>query len=72
MKDVWSAWEPVRADIQPEKAEIGVWNRTYRFEESVFPTGVAVGGEELLARPIELVGRYAGAVERRVSEASYY
>ena len=72
MKDVWSAWEPVRADIQPEKAEIGVWNRTYRFEESVFPTGVAVGGEELLARPIELVGRYAGAVERRVSEASYF
>lgn len=72
MKDVWSAWEPVRADIQPQSAEIGVWNRAYRFEESVFPTSVTAGGEELLARPIELVGRYAGAVERRVSEASYF
>ena len=55
MKDVWSAWEPVRADIQPQSAEIGVWNRAYRFEESVFPTSVTAGGEELLGGGLRLV-----------------
>lgn len=72
MKKVWSDWEPMKNSITQEKAEINVWNRSYRFEESVFPTSVVAAGQELLSRPIELVGRYAGVMEREVKECSYY
>ena len=72
MKSVWSAWEPLKSVISAEDAKIHVWNRSYQFHKSLFPTSVTAAGQALLSRPIELVGRYAGTTERALSDTSYY
>ena len=72
MKSVWSAWEPLKGVVSAEDAKIHVWNRSYQFHKSLFPTSVTAAGQALLSRPIELVGRYAGTTERALSDTSYY
>lgn len=72
MKSVWSAWEPLKSVISAEDVKIHVWNRSYQFHKSLFPTSVTAAGQALLSRPIELVGRYAGTTERALSDTSYY
>ena len=72
MKDIWSAWTPLEAKIDRHSAEISVWNRVYRFEDSLFPTSIRIGGCDFLSRPIEFVGRYNGKTERTLKGCTLF
>ena len=72
MKDVWKAWQPLKSRVSREAAHVEVSGRNYVFNESAFPASVLIGGEEFLARPIELVGVFAGREERTLSECVYH
>ena len=45
MKSVWSAWDPLKGVVSPERAKIDVWNRSYQFHNSLFPTSVSAAGQ---------------------------
>ena len=72
MKEVWKAWTPLKSTVERQAARVEVSGRAYAFRESAFPVNVTIGGEDFLARPIELVGVFAGEEERRLTECVYH
>jgi len=50
----YTEWTPLEADNTYEYISAGVWNREMKFDKSVFPTSIKVGGNEILYSPVEL------------------
>lgn len=50
--------------------EVGVWGRTYRYEDSVFPTSVKTAGREIFAAPMSLHAKF-GNVEGEFAKWQY-
>lgn len=50
--------------------EIGVWGRTYRYENSVFPVSVKTAGREIFAAPMSLHAKF-GDVEGEFRDWQY-
>ena len=72
MKEVWKEWQPLHTEITRETARVEVSGRAYELRESAFPSAVSIGGAEFLARPVELVGVFAGREERKLTECVYH
>jgi len=52
-KEIPAPWTP----IVREGSALECWGRRYEWEDSLFPTRIVSSGQELLARPISLVGK---------------
>ena len=59
-------WKPVTVEQRPaahgkgEALDIHVWGRTYRFDNSLFPSQITTKGKQILARPIRVIVRANG------------
>jgi len=57
---VLAPWTPVAAKKTGNKVQVDVWQRTYTFSESPFPSQIKANGKQLLTAPITLTGRADG------------
>lgn len=60
-------WTPV---VVGDKNSIGVWNREYRFGESLLPEEISVAGKEILAGKLYYEVEYADGTVENVSGAA--
>ena len=50
----FNEWEELKVKNTDKEITAKVWNREIKFEKSLFPTSIIVGGEEILYSPIKL------------------
>lgn len=56
----YNEWKELRTENTNNELEAHIWNRDVKFEKSIFPTSVKIGGKEILHSPIELNAYFNG------------
>jgi len=57
MAKVPEPWTPMEVGVVKNEVSILVWGRTYRFQNSPFPSSIATVSNEILISPMRLVGQ---------------
>lgn len=51
-------YTPLKVEVSGETMSVSVWNRTYRYKNSVFPVSVETAGREIFAAPMSLHAKF--------------
>lgn len=51
-------YTPLKVELSGERMSVSIWNRTYRYENSVFPVSVNTAGREIFSAPMSLHAKF--------------